>query len=1258
MPVPPTVSGPVAVEAPPQIPEPAQVNPLARLMPVAMLVAAVGMMAVYVTSGQAMRHPMYVFFPVMMLTSVLGTLVYGARGTNRTAEINRGRRKYLRYIDALDGETAATADAQRRSLRWSHPEPRALWAMAGGRRMWERRPEDPDFGLVRVGIGGQVLFTVLTAPDLSGVEEPDPVTVTAMRRLIRTRSIVADAPTALDLRHYPVIAIDGDAHVARAFLRSIICQLAALHGPDHVTIGAVVGPEASDEWDWLKWLPHHQHSCNTDGAGSARLVYPSVVRAANDMVREHHYTVTIVDGGDSTGLDRGVSERNYTTIVVGAPGGVENTRSLRLRVDAETVTVCGRDGDEVIARPDLLTKAQASVCARRLAPFRCAAGTEDGGLSTPLDWLGLMDVDGRTPEEHWRTTGDGHIRAVPIGVAPDGTHVQLDINEAARNGMGPHGLCVGATGSGKSELLRTLALGMITSHPPDVLNLILVDFKGGATFLGLERARHVGAVITNLAGEAHLVSRMNDALAGEMNRRQEVLRAAGGFANLAEYRRARAHGAGLPPLPTLFILVDEFSELLSQHPDFAELFVAIGRLGRSLGMHLLLASQRLDEGRLRGLETHLSYRICLKTFSAGESRAVLGVPDAYHLPSTPGAAYLKTASGELVRFQTAFVSADDGRRRGVPAPAPVTPVVFTATRVGTMTAPADTDQGQQAARTVMDAMLDRLAGRGAPAHQVWLPPLTESPTLDVLMAGPRPCDITVPIGVVDNPYEQRRDPLVVELGGAAGNVAIVGAPGSGKSTAVRTLLLALAQHHGPADVGFYCLDFGGGALSSLRQIPHVGSIAGRSDAELCRRTVSVVASVVRARESLFRRMGIDSMADYRGRRSPDDPFGDVFLVIDGWSTLRQEFDSLEGQITAIAAQGLSFGVHVVVTASRWAELRPALKDQIATRIELRLGDPAESEIDRRRARDLSDRPPGRGIAANRREFAIALPRWDGRATSNGLAEAIAADTERLRDRWAPSAAPVVQLLPTQVQRDDLRTHDVESLASRVLVGIGEHELSPVHIDFAEQSHLLVLGEAGCGKTALLRLLCRELIRERTADEVELELVDFRRALLGVVESDHLTGYAMSPASLASRLAVIISRLEARMPGENVTQHELRTRSWWSGPEIYLVIDDYDLAAGATGNPLTSLADFLPHAKDLGLHVVVARRSGGAARAMFDPVLARMRELGCMGVMMSASPDEGVLLGTVRPSALPPGRATLITRGGADQLIQVAWTDPP
>ena len=210
--------------------------------------------------------------------------------------------------------------------------------------------------------------------------------------------------------------------------------------------------------------------------------------------------------------------------------------------------------------------------------------------------------------------------------------------------------------SAKSELLRTLVLALLATHSPDELNLVLVDFKGGATFLGLERSRHVAAVITNLEQELSLVDRMGDALRGELNRRQELLRAAGNFANVTEYEQARADGADLPPLPALFVVVDEFSELLAQKPDFAELFVMIGRLGRSLHIHLLLASQRLEEGKLRGLDSHLSYRIGLKTFSANESRSVLGVPDAYHLPSVPGSAYLKCDSSSPRRFNTCYVS--------------------------------------------------------------------------------------------------------------------------------------------------------------------------------------------------------------------------------------------------------------------------------------------------------------------------------------------------------------------------------------------------------------------------------------------------------------------------------------------------------------------------------------------------------------------------------------------------------------------------
>ncbi|MDF2555914.1 MAG: type secretion protein EccC, partial [Microbacterium sp.] len=233
----------------------------------------------------------------------------------------------------------------------------------------------------------------------------------------------------------------------------------------------------------------------------------------------------------------------------------------------------------------------------------------------------------------------------------------LDLKEAAQQGMGPHGVMIGATGSGKSEVLRTLVLALALSHSPEQLNFVLVDFKGGATFAGMAGMPHVSAIITNLGSELALVDRFQDALQGEVVRRQELLRAAGNFANVSDYEKARKGGrTDLAPLPALLIVADEFSELLAAKPEFVESFINIGRVGRSLQVHLLLASQRLEEGKLRGLDTYLSYRIGLRTFSAAESRTIIGTPDAYTLPQEPGVGYLKADTDNLVQFKAAYVS--------------------------------------------------------------------------------------------------------------------------------------------------------------------------------------------------------------------------------------------------------------------------------------------------------------------------------------------------------------------------------------------------------------------------------------------------------------------------------------------------------------------------------------------------------------------------------------------------------------------------
>jgi S-DNA-T family DNA segregation ATPase FtsK/SpoIIIE len=541
---------------------------------------------------------------------------------------------------------------------------------------------------------------------------------------------------------------------------------------------------------------------------------------------------------------------------------------------------------------------------------------------------------------------------------------------------------------------------------------------------------------------------------------------------------------------------------------------------------------------------------------------------------------------------------------------------------------------------LLDVVVDRLAAHGRRAHPIWSPPLTTSPDLGELLAVLPPADtLTVPIGVVDRPFEQRRDTLVVDLDGAGGNVAVVGGPRSGKSTALCTLALALAATQSPARVQVYGLDFGGGGLTGIRALPHVGSVADRFEVDLAQRIVSRVHDVVRRRQARLR----------NGGSHFEDAGGHVFLLIDGWATARREFEALEASVTELAGQGLAVGVHLVIAASRWADLRPALKDQLGTRIELRLGDPAESEMHRAKAKTLVGRPAGRGITQDGLELAIARPRLDAGDGDAPLAAAGA----RLAERYGPVHAPPVRLLPARVDAAEIVCGPACSTV--VPFGVGDDDLQPLAIDFGDRPHLVVIGEPGCGKTSVLRTLCHAVARD-----AEIVVIDPRRALLGVLDDDGATTrYAASGDAARAHVADLAAMLRGRLPGPNVTQRQLRERSWWSGPDAWVIVDDYDLVAdAAAGNPLASLLDLIPHATDLGLHVVVARRSGGAARAMFDPVLARLRDLGAMGLMMSARPDDGPLFGSLRPSPQPPGRGVLVRQGSPDQLVQVAWTDPP
>ncbi|MFD6858396.1 type VII secretion protein EccCa [Rhodococcus sp. NPDC060090] len=1313
--------GEVSLQAPPDIPRATPGNLLMKLLPLVMVAAMIGMVALMFSSGMA-RSPMALIFPLMMMVSMIGMLANGGRGGGaKTSETNEDRKDYLRYLDTLRRDVAETGSGQRRALEWTHPDPALLWTLVGTVRMWERRTADVDFCHVRVGRGGQRLATKLIAPETGPVEDLEPVAAVSLRRFVRAHSVVPALPTAVSLRGFASVGIGGDRETAQQLARSMLAQLCTFHAPDVLQVAVVCGPDTAAEWEWVKWLPHAQHPDARDGAGSARMLFGSVLELETVLgvhlsargrfvrgtpaVEGVPQLLIVIDGGVSGSGSGLLGDGLDSVTLLDLSGFAPRLAALRgLQLVAENGRLGARTGSsvETFAEVDGISAPQSQALARRLAPYRAATqlatddGAADDSIETWQDLLGLGDIARFDPQQAWAPRSGRDRLRVPIGVGADGAPVEIDLKESAENGMGPHGLCIGATGSGKSEFLRTLVLGLVATHSPDALNLVLVDFKGGATFLGLDRSPHVAAVITNLADELAMVERMKDALEGEMTRRQELLRASGNFANVGDYEKARAAGAPLAPLPALFIVVDEFSELLSQQPEFADLFAAIGRLGRSLHMHLLLASQRLDEGKLRGLDSHLSYRIGLKTFSANESRSVLGVPDAYSLPPTPGAGYLKCDSAEIVRFDAAYVSGpyEPGRpaRRirtaaaGIPGPR-----VFTAREVpvdrgvplpvppGAGQAPDIDTTSSEVGRSVLDVVVSRVRGHGTPAHEVWLPPLDESASLDMLLSHSlltgdllRQSTLRTTIGIVDRPFEQRRDPLVVDLSGAAGNAIVVGGPQSGKSTLLRTLIMSMAATHTAEQVQFYCLDFGGGTLAGLAGLPHVGSVANRLAADRVRRTVAELMGLLHRRERQFGEWGIESMSQLRRLRADGvqhvsaDPFGDVFLVIDGWTSIREDFEPLEQSVGVLASRGLSYGIHVVISAPRWWDVRPALRDHLGTRLELRLGDPADSEYGRKRAALVPEGRPGRGIERDGLHVLAALPRVDGSSGVDDLADGVAAAVAAITAATTGGHAPAVRMLPEEIDRAAVLTaipggwpvpiSAPVAQRLRVPIGIDEAELAPVTLDFAESPHLLVFGDSGCGKTALLRGICRSLMESNTGAQARIIIGDYRRTMLGVVEGDHLGGYAPGTSVLSAMTTELAGVFERRLPGADTTQQQLRDRSWWNGPEVFVIVDDYDLVATSGQNPLTPLLEYLPQAKDIGLHLIVARRAGGAGRALYEPVIARLRDLSTPGLIMSGNRDEGALVGTARPGPMPPGRGILVRRNG-NELIQTAWLQP-
>jgi S-DNA-T family DNA segregation ATPase FtsK/SpoIIIE len=1307
---PPAAPEPRTIEAPPNLPEGKAGSIATSLLPVAGVMSSVVMMTVVRNSQFAGLGA------IILLVTVLGslTLVFSQRGkAQRTRRTQR--EAYLAYLEDLREELSGEERERRETAQVLNPPPDALYDIVRDpARLWERRRLDGDFLRVRVGTGEMPVRDLKVAQQGSSVlTPPDEFMLNEASALVARFSHGTELPLTVPLDRVGNVSVIGPREDTLRVARALLVQAAATHAPDDVAMALAVPGDRLADWEWAKWLPHLLDTEQYDGPVAARRIAPSVPQLARqigpELRRRASYAaevrrglsgqdalamtsrlLVVADGhgedavdlprpDDAVGLrEMGVTVLHLLDERIQEPGHV----GVRITVDGERVLIEDlREAEPISAHGtvDEVGVPFAEGLARMLAPLRLSAeSTADAPLTGPVDFaelLGIDDVARLDLDRLWAPRGERAFLRVPIGVNDAREPVLLDLKESSELGMGPHGLCVGATGSGKSELLRTLVLALVATHPPEDLALVLVDYKGGATFAPFAGLPHVAGVITNLENQAGLVERVHASLAGEVKRRQQVLKDAGNVADIGHYAALRAEKRpDLEPLPHLFVVIDEFGELLTAKPDFIDLFLSIGRIGRSIGVHLLLSSQRIEAGKLKGLETYLSYRLGLRTFSADESRTVLDTTDAFHLPPLPGFGYLKVDTSHYERFKAGYVS---GAYRG--------PVQREAEDTGPLALPYEAyntlgedessapEEPQMRRRetgpTEMGVMVQQLEDAGVrPVRRIWLPPLPDAVALDKVAGpvevGPRGMQLAkrrgplqVPLGILDDPTKQWQGQWYLDLTLAGGHAAVIGGPQSGKTTLLRTLALSLALTHTPQEVGIYGLDLVGGGLQALSGLPHVGGVAGRADRERAARTIDSVRAMLDQREELFRVHSIDSVEQLRTLRAagrvPELASTEIVLLIDGFGALRDDFEQLDDAVVDILKRGSGYGIHVVAGMLRWNDVRIATQSQFGTRIELRLNDPSESSIDRKLAETLAPEEKGR-VQTDGKLFAhVALPRTDGLADTADLGAVLERTARTVRATWTGEVAQPVRVLPHVLEPHQLPGPAAEP--RRVPIGLEQTQLAPVLLDlFEHDQHLLIMGDSECGKTNLLKVITEGLIERYGDDEIVFGVFDPRRGLRGAVPEEYRGGYAYN-AKLAGALAAgIASELDKRLPDESADAADLEPGSWGSGPRIVILVDDYDVLTTAGQQPLAPFVPYIPSAVDIGLHFVLTRRVAGASRGLYEPLLQSLRESGASALVMSGDRGEGQLFPGVYAGQQPPGRGTLVRRGEPNRLIQTVY----
>ncbi len=715
------------------------------------------------------------------------------------------QQRYGELLSNLDGQIKSAAAAIRVDLESVHPTPDQLQPRIEEGRLWERRAADPDFLDVALGIGDiSSGITVTLGKGASLEADVFPDLQDRAVALERSSGTLEDAPFVVSLKEHAMLSVEGSREHAVSLARAMLLEAVVCCGPDELSLFVASPPEYAAEWEWATLIPHALH--RNDASRSIPAVATDSKDLSVALARTAGARMELLAADEQALVKAGLP---HVVIVVDSYHPLSElaeipllkdtfARAAELRItvitinhspgkspaEAACVVTVGSNrvatmrftrvpSPSVRFGPLSAPAAAASAIARQIGGLKLVTDISYGTDSSQDLLLDLLDRRPLgTESPFWRRLPAQDFLTATFGVQADGRPFRLDLKEGAVQGDGPHGLLVGATGSGKSELLRSLITSLALTHSPDWLQMAFVDFKGGAAFDSLAELPHCAGYITNILEDLSLIERMRSSLQGELLSRQRQFAATGlDLQNIRDYWVLRETQPELPAMPYLLLVIDEFGELLEANPEFLDVLLAVGRQGRSLGVHLILSSQRLEAGRIRGLESYLSYRIALRTFTADESAAAIGSKLAASLPPLAGHGYFRAAE-TFQRFKASQVSVDgDLRARRAMRASRQAP------------GPADPSGGG-------DTDLSRVVKwmSGVPkVSPLWLLPLPNTANGEVLtmdderLAAPavRQSEregLPVAVGLLDDPQQRRQVPAIFDVGRRGGHVAVVGAP--------------------------------------------------------------------------------------------------------------------------------------------------------------------------------------------------------------------------------------------------------------------------------------------------------------------------------------------------------------------------------------------------------------------------------------------------------------------------------------------------